>query len=1161
MELNPRSVEHWLLSPQAGGDLPSRFGGLDPLGKSLILSSLGHRLKRPVIAIFESKSEARNAIDNYRFFAGSRFPVRYIPVLDADLHRHLLSSPEEGWQKNRALFHLLNDRGPALYVTTVAALIQKTLKPDVFLNGCLNLKAGDEFARERLKVELIRLGYQSLPTVTDPGSFAVRGGVVDVFSPLYDYPIRLEYFGDVVETLRFFESVSQRSRDSLEHAQIIPVRSSILPEKEHFPVAAARIKERLDHIGFPKSDRDELLLRLHDGILQHDQLFPLLSGDSSPITEYFPSNSLFVYDGNPSESSLEAEFLKLKKNHELLESKPSPTAALDDLVMGSRDATQWLADHTHSSFLTFALPEKTLTLKTEPLQVTIRNPKDSTLPLESLAKRFRDKMDLGHRIHLVCHTRLHAERIRSLLGSYGLQCEIHAETEAAYPSAMSADFQIVHLWQGYITASAHYPDLGMLILSEEAVFGRKKRVPATSKTTKSAAQNLSAIRDLRAQDFIVHRDHGVGRYLGLQSRNFLGIPNDYAVLEYRNGDKLYIPVYRLNVIQKFSSGEAAPPILDKLGGDRWTKAKSKAQKAAAELAAQFLETHALRKTVVIDPCTPPDAYFEQFEMAFPYDETPDQLRTLDDLYQDLEKQYPMSRLLCGDVGYGKTEIAMRAAYRIIGGGKQVAILVPTTILAFQHFSTFSRRFRNTPVRIQMISRLRSNTHIKNALGDLKQGSIDIIIGTHRLLSQDTFFKNLGLVVIDEEHRFGVVHKERLKKLCENVHVLSMTATPIPRTLNMAMAGIMDISIITTPPPDRLSVRTFVAHHDEGILREAIANELARDGQVYYVHNRIETIHGIAEELRALFPMLRFQVVHGQMDAEELERNMIGFFQNDFQVLVTTAIVESGLDNPHANTIIIDRADTFGLAQLYQLRGRVGRADRRAYCYLLIPGENQITNDAKNRLLIMQRYSDLGSGFQIASQDLDTRGAGDLLGQQQSGHINAVGIDLYFELLDEAIRDLQGKPRRIEIEPDINLRIPAYLPADYLPDIGERVSIYRRLSSLESTDGIDELETELRDRFGSLPPEVMNLLGITTLKLGLKKLHVVRMSCGPKRTSLQFADSTPANPNRLVQLIQQNPKTYSLTPDHKLVFEAGETDWKSLLREIELLSSRLGVTPG
>jgi transcription-repair coupling factor (superfamily II helicase) len=723
------------------------------------------------------------------------------------------------------------------------------------------------------------------------------------------------------------------------------------------------------------------------------------------------------------------------------------------------------------------------------------------------------------------------------------------------------DFNHIHVWQGFLRESRVYPSLKTVILSEEEIFGVKKKSSRSTQKISQAEQGklISAFRDLKINDYVVHKDFGVGRYLGLKSMDFVGVPNDYVLLEYRDGDKLYIPVYRLNILQKYVGGEGASVALDKLGGEAWAKTKKKAEKAIAELAAQFLNIQAKRKLLSAPAFTAPGSDYLQFEMEFPFDETPDQMRAIEDVMHDLSQKHPMDRLVCGDVGYGKTEVAMRAAYRAVLDNKQVAVLVPTTVLAFQHYESFKSRFKNTPTRIEMVSRFRTASETKKILSDLKDGKIDILIGTHRLISPDIQFKDLALLIIDEEHRFGVVHKERLKQMASSIHVLSMTATPIPRTLNMAMTGIKEISVIATPPPDRLSVRTFVCRDSDEVMVEAIQNELLRDGQVFFVHNRIESLFEIEKKLHELFPKIKIAVVHGQMDADELEKKMLGFYKGDFQILLTTAIIESGLDIPRANTIIIDKANYFGLAQLYQLRGRVGRSSQRAYCYLLAPAEANLTGDAKERLQVIQRYSDLGSGFNIASHDLEIRGAGDLLGKDQSGHINAIGVDLYFELLEESIRALRGQEKKIEIEPEITLKVAAYFPNDYLPDVGERVSLYRRLSSAENEDMIAQVETEIRDRLGPLPEEVKNLIGLMVIKLYLKQLHVVRMSCGPKRTSLQFAPTTPASPEKLVKLIQSNPQRYSITPDQKFVFSVENTDWKSQLKEVQELCRRLDVT--
>lgn len=1167
-------LENWLTNHGKAPPPGTKLVGLDPIAQGLALLKFHESTTQPIVAVFSSGANARNAIDHFSFFGGKEAAkkIHFIPSLEFDFHRSLLPNSEVLAERNVAFFHAINDPEKRVFVTTVRALLQKSLPPEKFLSATLIFQPNQEVKRDPLILSLIEAGYQRQPTAYDPGTFSVRGGVIDIFSPLYSHPFRIEFFGDLIEEIRFFDAISQRSLGKIDKAYVIPVNLTLVPHGETLSKVNGFIKERLDSLGVPKVKRDEILENLKHGILAQENmfLFPILCEGSTPILDYFPKERLCLWEGKDQLLQLaqEEEYPKLKKNHELFETHLLPVGTATSLFMTPEEMKAEIKGNQDYFFEPFQEREsdKILSLASREISLsherTAAHQKGSSHPsLDAFARRFREWGDEGYRINIVSHTQVHADRFSLLFSPYGFKISQHAETEIPWQQMPQLDFNQIHVWQGFLRESRIYPSLKTVIVSEEEIFGVKKRSSRSTQKVSQAEQGklISAFRDLKVNDYVVHKDFGVGRYLGLKSMDFVGVPNDYVLLEYRDGDKLYIPVYRLNILQKYVGGEGASVALDKLGGEAWAKTKKKAEKAIAELAAQFLNIQAKRKLLSAPAFSAPGADYLQFEMEFPFDETPDQMRAIEDVMHDLSQKHPMDRLVCGDVGYGKTEVAMRAAYRAVLDNKQVAVLVPTTVLAFQHFESFKSRFKNTPARIEMVSRFRTASETKKILSDLKDGKIDILIGTHRLISPDIQFKDLALLIIDEEHRFGVVHKERLKQMASSIHVLSMTATPIPRTLNMAMTGIKEISVIATPPPDRLSVRTFVCRDSDEVMVEAIQNELLRDGQVFFVHNRIEAIFEVEKKLLHLFPKIKIAVVHGQMDADELEKKMLGFYKGDFQILLTTAIIESGLDIPRANTIIIDKANYFGLAQLYQLRGRVGRSSQRAYCYLLAPAEANLTGDAKERLQVIQRYSDLGSGFNIASHDLEIRGAGDLLGKDQSGHINAIGVDLYFELLEESIRALRGQEKKIEIEPEITLKVAAYFPNDYLPDVGERVSLYRRLSSAEDEDMIAQVETEIRDRLGPLPEEVTNLIGLMVIKLYLKQLHVVRMSCGPKRTSLQFAPTTPASPEKLVKLIQSNPQRYSITPDQKFVFSVENTDWRSQLKEVQELCRRLDVT--
>ncbi len=1167
MHGDKQSIASWLHQPSAGLVAGARFTGLSESLKAAVATGLAQTNESPLVVVLATASAARSFVDNFRFFAGSLRADRlhYLPPVDFDYYRSVLPNPATLCERNVGLFHAINDPKGRVFVTTVAALLQKLFPAAEFLRATRTLIPEEEIDREALIQSLIEAGYQRQALATDPGVFAVRGGVMDIFCPLYTHPARLEFFGDFIEEIRFFEPDTQRSLNKSERLSVLPVGQSLLPRGEAFEQAFAKVKQRLDSQGIGKLDRDALLEKIQEGNLPLEAsfLFPLLSGGSESLAAYFSSDAVWISDGEGlvTEIVQDQEWPRLQNNHALFEKQPVPIAEFSDLFLGAPECLSILEKCRHR-FDAFSTQEGDLGLAVLPVSLEAAREKalqSSAGSLDGFAQAFRAWIDQGYRVHIVFHSRSHMERFQMLFESYGFRMRPQAEDSAAYPHFLKTDFQTVTLWQGYLTESHVLPELKTVLLSEEAIFGQKKRT-GRSKTAKAGSTEklLTQFRQMAVGDYVVHKEFGIGKYLGLKTMRFLDVENDYVLLEYRDGDKLYIPVYRLNVLQKFVGGESGSPVLDKLGTDRWAKAKGKARRAIAELAAELMKLQAKRKLIPAHPFSEPSHEYRQFEMEFPFDETPDQMKAIDDVMADLSRPYPMDRLICGDVGYGKTEVAMRATFRALIDKKQVAVLVPTTVLAFQHFESFKNRFRNVGVRIELVSRMRKPAEVKAILADAKAGKVDVLIGTHRLLSADVSFKDLGLVVVDEEHRFGVTDKERLKKMRDSVHLLAMTATPIPRTLNMAMSGIKDISIITTPPPDRLSVRTFVCRRSPEVLAEAISNELGRGGQVYFVHNRVETLMKVGNEVLELLPKVKIETGHGQMEGEVLEQKMLRFYKNEAQVLVCTTIVESGLDIPRANTIIIDRADCLGLAQLYQLRGRVGRSDRRAYCYLLTPGETQMSQDAKERLQVIQRYSDLGSGFHIASHDLEIRGAGDLLGKDQSGHIGAVGVDLYFEILEESIRHLQGEPDKAEIDPEITLKVRASFPTEYLPDVGERVLLYRRLSSVESEEEISEIETEIQDRFGTPPEEVTSLLGMVRIKVYLKKLHVIRMSCGPKRTSLQFAETTPASPAKLVRLVQSNPKSYAITPDQKLVFNTEDPHWREQLKQVQKIAVLLGV---
>jgi transcription-repair coupling factor (superfamily II helicase) len=665
----------------------------------------------------------------------------------------------------------------------------------------------------------------------------------------------------------------------------------------------------------------------------------------------------------------------------------------------------------------------------------------------------------------------------------------------------------------------------------------------------SVSQLLQSLSEIKPEDYVVHLDHGVGLYRGLRHLRVADTEGDYLHLEYAGGDRLYLPVDRISLVQKYVGAEGAAPALDKLGGASWERVKAQTRESILAMAKELLATHAAREIDSRPPYGQPDAYFREFEATFPFEETPDQKRAIDDVLADLLRGKPMDRLVCGDVGYGKTEVALRAAFLAVMDGRQVAVLVPTTVLAQQHFTTFRTRCEGYPVRVAQLSRFQTAAEQKAVLRDLAAGTVDIVVGTHRLLQADVAFKHLGLLVIDEEHRFGVKHKERIKDLRALVDVMAMTATPIPRTLQLSLTGLRDLSVIETPPVDRLAVRTYVTRYDDDVIRDAVRRELARAGQVFFVHNQVENIELMARHVRTLVPDATVAVAHGQMPERELERVMGRFMAREVSVLVCSTIIESGIDIPNANTIIINRADHFGLAQLYQLRGRVGRSHERAYAYLMIPGEHLITKDAQKRLRVLQELDDLGGGFKLAAHDLEIRGAGNLLGKQQSGHIAAVGFELYTAMMEEAVMELRGQRRRVDVEPEIQLGFPAYIPDTYIPDEHQRLIIYRRLATVAGPAELDELAVELRERYGPIPPLADSFLRVMDLRRLLKACMIVRAVLRQGAVTLTCHPEAPIEVEQLVALVQRGKGRFRLSADYQLSFSPRHTDWDGLVQEI------------
>jgi transcription-repair coupling factor (superfamily II helicase) len=700
------------------------------------------------------------------------------------------------------------------------------------------------------------------------------------------------------------------------------------------------------------------------------------------------------------------------------------------------------------------------------------------------------------------------------------------------------------------------------VVTDEEIFGRRRFVPRRRRA--SVERALAGVAQLEAGGHVVHVDHGVGIYRGLRHMRVAGAAGDFILIEYAGGDLYYLPVDRINLVERYTGGPGEPR-LDRLGSPVWTRTKERARRSVMELAVELLDVEAFRSVHRRESFVEVDAGFEDFAAQFPFEETPGQQSAIDDVVADLETSKPMDRVVCGDVGYGKTEVAMRAAYLAAMGGKQVAFLVPTTVLARQHFDTLRRRFDGYPLRVAMLSRFNTAAENRRVIAGLADGGIDIVVGTHRLLQRDVSFSRLGLLVVDEEHRFGVRAKERVKRMRREIDILTMTATPIPRTLQLALSGVRDLSLIETPPVDRLAIRTYVAHEDDGLTRQAVSRELARGGQAFVVHNRVASIAMVARRVEELIPEARVAVAHGRMRERELETVMLDFLEQRSDVLVCTSIIESGLDIPNANTIVVHRADGFGLAQLYQIRGRVGRSHRRAYAYLLVPGADLITEDARRRLAVLRELDDLGSGFRVAAHDMEIRGAGNLLGREQSGQIAAVGFDLFMRMLEEAAAELGGRPHLAAVEPEVELGGDAFIPEEYIEDVGERLMVYKRLAGAANAGSVEAMGEELADRFGALPPEVDDVLRVMALRPTLKSLGVESLKAAASGANFavaaRFHGSSSVAPERLAGLVAESPESFALRPDGTLVVRMDKEDWRAMVDELAVILGGLAAGLG
>ena len=1076
-----------LLKTAAGrlgiGAPAGRVTGLTPAAKAMYAAGAASR--GLTLLVVPTDADVERATDDARFFFAAleglsdddvARTVLPFPSHEVDPYRGLAPHFDIASARARAL-HALAAPGSAarLIVASAGSLLPRVSAPARLRAVSMALTPGQDISPVDLGDLLSAAGYTRQDPVDESGEFCIRGGVVDFFPAGARQPLRLEFMGDTIESIRAYDPASQRSTASLDQAAIAPLQELIAGED---------VEERPDRSA---------------------TAFDYLRIGQRPL----------VLVSEPDEVKAQGERLTahILASYEEALAKGSRAAPPAELIVDWPEVAKAIEGSVALESLEIADPAAG-----PGVHISCQPAMEFGGRVQDWVAEIRRGRERGDTIVFIANSAGRAERTIELLADYDVFAVPIEGAEDAHRTP-------VLVGTGYLSRGFRLPDAGLQLWAETDVFEEERKVHERRRS--AASTFLSDFRDLKVGDLVVHVDHGIGVFVALKRIAVGAEPQEFMELRYAGEDKLFVPVERLDLVQRYTG--AARPALDRLGGTTWEKAKSRVKKAMRDMAEELLKLYAARKAMPGHAFSPDSHWQQEFEDAFEWDLTPDQQSAIADIKRDMESSTPMDRLLCGDVGYGKTEVAMRAAFKAVMDGKQVAVLAPTTVLAFQHLKTLKNRFAAFPVRIDMVSRFRSRAEQKATLEDLAAGKVEIIVGTHRLLSKDVQFRDLGLLVVDEEQRFGVAHKEKIKQLRKRVDVLTMTATPIPRTLNMSLAGIRDMSIIETPPKDRLSIQTNVMKFDQPVISRAIRTEMERGGQIYFVHNRVESIYSLGNLITRLVPEARIAVAHGQMGEDDLERVMVDFVAHKYDVLLATTIIENGLDIPNANTMIINRADRYGLSQLYQLRGRVGRSDRRAYAYLLIPPEEALSAVAKKRLAAIREFSDLGSGFRVAALDLEIRGAGNLLGGEQSGHIEAVGFDMYMKLLETTIKELKGEEIEDEVRANVNLRVDLRIDEGYIPDMNQRLTVYRRFAAVRTDAELDRLMDEVRDRYGAPPDSVLNLAEYAAIRLMADRIGIDSIDREAQTVVLKFRPDARIDPQWLFRVVQERADVTLVPP--------------------------------
>jgi len=1098
---------------------PVAFLGLGESQKCHMLASMLYPLERQCLYITSGDAQARRIYEDLSFFYPGR--VMYLPEREMMLYDVAARSLEITERRVGVLERLLLERG-IIVVASIEALMSLQTPPQIFKDNILTIKVGDVLSLTSLVSRLVQMGYERVPAVEGRGQFSIRGGILDIF-PLTAYdPYRIEFFDDEVDSIRTFDVLSQRSIENRSEAIISPARELVLTADRLTQGKEDVIRNysefsskagRKNISAFLKEKMERALNALDEGIYEAglERYFCFFYPQRATVFDYLEGSALIVLD-EPARirERCEGYIGEFQEHFKELLQKFQVLPRQSELILDYSEFLMKISRHARLMFQILPTPHPGFEPKAA-YNFAVRSIPSYHGKLQLLIEDVELWLKKGYYILFLLDSQARREGITAFLREHGIQ--------PLSVQGMDGEFQPgqVIVAPGILSHGFEYLDARFVVISDREIYEvQKRRVQARKK-----ARKLESFMDLKVGDYVVHENHGIGKYLGIKTLFVGGQKRDYLYIKYAGTDKLYVPTDQLDLIQPYIGVGDEPPKLSKLGGAEWQRTKNRVRQSVQKLAIDLVKLYAIRQSVEGHRFSPDTEWQRQFEALFPYQETPDQLQAIEDVKRDMESSKVMDRLICGDVGYGKTEVAIRAAFKAVMDGKQVAVLAPTTILAQQHYNTFVKRFEDFPFTIQVLSRFKTPAEQRAILRALKEGNIDIIIGTHRLLGKDVKFKDLGLLIIDEEQRFGVAHKEMIKDIRKDVDVLTLTATPIPRTLHMSLMGIRDISIIETPPEDRYPVQTYVVEYNEPLIRDAILRELHRGGQVYFVYNRVRSMDWMLHELRKLVPEAKIAMAHGQMSENLLENVMMDFYENRFNVLLCSSIIENGLDIPNVNTIIVYDADCFGLSQLYQLRGRVGRSNRLAYAYFTYRKDKIISEQAEKRLQAIKEFTEFGAGFKIAMRDLEIRGAGNLLGPEQHGHMAAVGYDLYCKLLEEAIRTMRGEELPRTVDTVIDIKVNAYIEEDYIPNENHKIEVYKKIAAIEGLQDKMDVEEELVDRFGDMPPSVQNLVDVAYVKALAKRIGIAEIVHRGKEVKMKLMDARAIPPNKLMVILNEN----------------------------------------